>query len=178
MSSQVKGALILLGAMVSFSASSALGKLASDQVSFSQVVLARGLVGLVILGAVAWRRKLSLAGVNRRLLVLRGVCGTTAMLLYFWALSEIPVADTMLLNQTTPVFVLPLAAFFLKERISWKHGVLVALALAGVIMVIRPTGGAISAAGVVALLSAFFAACAYVVVRRLARTDHPLTIVF
>lgn len=178
MSSQVKGALILFAAMVSFSASSALAKVASDTVPYAEIIFVRGLVGLAILLPLAWKSRISLAGVRRGLLILRALCGTAAMFLYFYALSSLPVADTMLLNQTTPVFVLPLAALVLKERITWRHAVLVAVALAGVTVVIRPTGDISSIAGGIALISALFAACAYVVVRKLAATDHPITIVF
>ncbi len=163
---------------MSFSSSSALAKIACTEVPFSEAVFFRGLVGMVILALLAWKRKISLAGKRRGLLVARGLFGTTGMLLYFFALSQIPIADTMLLNQATPIFVLPLAALFLKERISWRHIVLVVAAIAGVAIVIRPSGDFVNIPGLVALSSAFFAASAYVLVRKLTQTEHPLTIVF
>ena len=178
MSSQVKGALILGLAMLSFSASSALVKVACAHVPVMEVVFVRGIFGAIILFALARHKSVPLAGKRKGLLLARGVCGTAAIMLYYHALTRIPVADAMLLNQAAPIFVLPLAAIFLKERITWRHGLFVLLALFGVTVVIRPSTELINVPGVIALTSAFFAACAYVLVRKLTATEHTLTIVF
>jgi drug/metabolite transporter (DMT)-like permease len=178
MTTQVKGALLMLLAMLSFSASSALAKVACEEVSFSHAVLFRGIVGVIALGAYARWRGVSLAGRRRGLLLARGALGTGAMLMYFYALTSIPVADAMLLNQATPIFVLPMAALFLRERVTWRLILLVAVALIGAAMVIRPSGQMVNVPGLVALGSAVLAAGAYVLVRELTRTESSLTIVF
>ena len=178
MSLQVKGALILGLAMLAFSASSALVKVACAHVPVMEVVFVRGISGAIILFALATYKRVPLGGKRKGLLLTRGVCGTVAIMLYYHALTRIPVADTMLLNQAAPVFVLPLAAIFLKERITWRHGLFVLMALFGVTVVIRPSTELVNVPGMVALSSAFFAACAYVLVRKLTATEHTLTIVF
>lgn len=178
MSSQVKGALILGLAMLSFSASSALVKVACAHVPVMEVVFVRGLTGAIILFAVARYKRVSLGGKRKGLLLARGACGTMAIIFYYNALAKIPVADGMLLNQSTPIFVLPLAAIFLKERITWRHGLFVLLAIIGVIVVIRPSTELVNVPGVMAITSALFAAGAYILVKKLTATDHTLTIVF
>ena len=160
MNSQVKGALILGLAMLAFSASSALVKVACAHVPVMEVVFVRGISGAIILFAMARHKRVSLGGKRKGLLLARGACGTVAIMLYYNALMRIPVADTMLLNQSAPVFVLPLAAIFLKERITWRHGLFVLLALFGVTVVIRPSADMVNVPGMLALTSAFFAACA------------------
>jgi drug/metabolite transporter (DMT)-like permease len=175
---QVRAALFLGGAMLSFSAMGMLVKWAGQEIPAVEQVFFRGLVGMTILGILAWRRGVDLRGRNRRLLLLRGVAGTTALILFFHAVTRIPVAEAILLNQATPIFVLPLAAWLLEERIGWRHGLWAAVALAGVTIVLRPGLEEFNLPGLAALVSALFAAVAYVTVRRLAGSESSLTIVF
>ncbi len=175
---QIRAALFLGGAMLSFSTMGMLVKWAGQEIPAVEQVFFRGVVGMAILGTMAWRRGVDLRGGNRRLLLLRGVAGTTALLLFFFATTRLPLAEAILLNQATPIFVLPMAAWLLKERIGWRHGLWAAVALAGVFLVLRPGFVDFNLPGVLALVSALFAAVAYVTVRRLAGTESPLTIVF
>lgn len=175
---RLKAALLLVGAMLSFSTMGVLVKWAGGEIPAIQQVFFRGLVGMAILGTLARRRGVDLRGRNRRLLLLRGLAGTAALILFFHAVTRIPVAEAVLLNQATPIFVLPLAAWLLKEQIGWRHVVLAAAALAGVVLVIGPAIGSINVPGALALASAAFAAVAYITVRRLAGSESSLTIVF
>jgi len=175
---QVKAALLLAGAMLSFSSMGVLVKWAGGEIPAIEQVFFRGLVGMAILGTMAWRRGVDLRGRNHRLLLLRGLVGTAALILFFHAVTRIPVAEAVLLNQATPIFVLPMAAWLLKERIGWRHWLLAAVALGGVTLVLRPGFGGFNLPGMLALLSAAFAAVAYITVRRLAGSESSLTIVF
>jgi drug/metabolite transporter (DMT)-like permease len=174
---QVRGALILALAVLCFSAMSALGKLAGQQVPSIEIVFFRSLVGTPIILLMALHKRASLIGRRKGLLFVRSLSGTLAMLGFFYALTEIPVADAVLLNQTAPVFVLPMAAIYLGERITWRHVVLALTALVGAALVIRPSFDVINVPGLVAFGSAFFVAIAYVTIRKLTATEHPLTIV-
>lgn len=177
MKPEIKGPLILLAAVFSFSAMSALVKAAGVSVPTAEIVFFRGLVGLPILLAVAARKKVSLKGNRRWLLFWRGLTGTIALFMLFHAVTRLPVANAMLLNQSTPIFVLPMAMLFLKERVTWQHALLVLLAFAGVALVINPSTAEPNLPGLLALGSAVFAATAYTMVRKLTETEHTLTIV-
>ena len=178
MSEQIKGALWVFGAMLSFSLMSAFVKLASDEVSAQQSVFVRGIVGIVWVYATAKYRKVNLWGNRRGLLAARALAGTIALVLVFYAFTKIPTANAMLLNQAVPVFMIPLAVLFLKEKTSIVHILLIFLALAGAALVLNPNINDFNLPGYLALLSAFFAAVAYLLVRKLNATEHPLTIVF
>jgi drug/metabolite transporter (DMT)-like permease len=156
---------------------SALVKVGGVGIPTAEIVLFRSLFGLPLLLLAARREGADLRGVNRKLLLLRAVTGTTAVVFLFYAVARIPVGEAMLLNQCTPIFALPLAALVLGERITWKHVALAAVALLGVVMVIRPGRGFVNVPGLVALASALFSAAAYVCVRRLTATDATTTIV-
>lgn len=173
----IRGALYLSAAMLSFSLMSTLVKLAGTGIPTVEVVFVRGLVGLPVLLVLARREGVDLRGVNRRLLLARALIGTTAVMLLFYAAPRIPVGEAMLLNQSTPIFALPLAALFLRERITWRHAALAAVALAGVALVVKPGAGFLNVPGLAAFASAGFSAAAYVCVRRLTATDATTTIV-
>ena len=178
MSPPIKGALIMVGAALSFSVMGMLVKVASPEVPTMEAIFFRGLVGLPIVVIAARRRGVRLRGNRRWLLAGRGVFGSIGLVMFFYALGRIPVADSLLLNQATAIFVLPLAAIFLRERITALHIALVLLALGGAILVIRPGGDVTNVAGFVGLGSALFAGMAYVLIRKLTATESTLTIVF
>ncbi|MCU0663743.1 MAG: DMT family transporter [Myxococcota bacterium] len=173
-----KAALLLAGAMVSFSAMAATAKLTSPAIPFVETVFFRGVVGLPVLYFLARRKKTDLRGRHKGRLLLRGLAGTAALFLLFYAVTVIPVANALLLNQATPIFVLPLSALILAERITWRKTLLAFLALVGAALVIKPGANIASFASLLALCSAAFAAIAYVQVRLLTRTENTLTIVF
>jgi drug/metabolite transporter (DMT)-like permease len=178
MNRQVKGAVLVLVAMTAFSLMSTFVKLAGSEVSSIESVFVRGLIGCIWIYTYARHKKVNLWGNRKGLLAARGVSGTIALVMVFWAFTQIPTANAMLLNQATPIFMVPLAVIFLKERTSAKHLGLILIALVGVGLVLKPDFGAFNIPGAVALASAFFAALAYLLVRKLNETEHPLTIVF
>jgi drug/metabolite transporter (DMT)-like permease len=174
---RVKAAVLLTAAMLSFSLMSALVKVVGSRIPAVEVVCFRSLMGFLVLLPLALRERASLLGTNRKLLAARGLFGTTAVLLLFYAVTRIPVGEAMLLNQSTSIFALPLAALFLGERITWKHIALVVVALVGVALIVRPGDELLNVPALAALASAAFAAEAYICVRKLTATDATTTIV-
>jgi len=98
---------------------------------------------------------------------------------------HLPLADATVLQYTNPVWTALLAAWLLKERMRTIEVLLVLCSLLGVVVIARPSflfgsGAArldLFAVGV-ALSGAIMSAAAYVIVRKLSRTEHPLTIIY
>lgn len=178
MKSAFKGPALLVTAMFMFAAMGIFVKSAGKQVPTSEIVVFRCLASMIAIFGLSRKEKISLKGNRRGLLFLRGAFGTAALFMFFYAMTRIPVADTILLNQTAPVFILPLAALFLKEKISARHVFFVATALVGVAFVIKPQGDMMNYPAFLALFSAVFSAFAYMLIRKLTETEHPLTIVY
>jgi drug/metabolite transporter (DMT)-like permease len=176
-----RNGFVLMGlSALLFSGMSALAKLASAALPPSEVVLFRGLMATALL--LGWHfarggRPAGLVGHHRGLLLLRGVSGALALLLYFFALSGMPVADASLLNNCAPLFVILLAAPFLGERLPRRQLVAVPVILAGVALVIRPSLEFLNWYGLAAFASAALAAVAYLCVRRITRQENPLVVV-
>ena len=103
---------------------------------------------------------------------------------FFWAVMHLPLADTTTFHFTNPVFGALLAALVLGEVLGKWEIFLVLLSLGGVVMIARPEflfgggEGLPPVAVAVALTGAVLSAGAYVVTKRLTRTNDPLVIVF
>jgi len=118
--------------------------------------------------------------VNRgRRLAGRGLLGFGGLSSLYIALSRLPLADATTLQNAMPVTTALLAWWLLGERIGWSTGAAIVCGLAGVALVVHPTGAGLDPVGVVAALCGVVcSSLAYVTVRRLVRTEHPLVIVF
>ncbi|MEX1316580.1 MAG: DMT family transporter [Synechococcaceae cyanobacterium] len=179
---------MLLSAL-SFSLMGICVKQVGSRIPAAEVVLARALVSLALSWWLLRRAGISPWGQRRGLLIWRGAIGSVALLCVYVALSELPLASATVLQYLYPTFTALLAWLLLGERVGRQVLVAVALGWAGVLLVAQPgqlfaaTAAATTAAlppgaVLVAVGGALGTAVAYVSVRTLAASEHPLVIVF
>lgn len=179
------GVRYMLAAAFFFSLMSLLVKLAGRFVPSQEIVLARGIVSLVLSYWLVKRARISPWGHRKWILILRGVFGFAAMSCFYYALTQLPIAEATVLHFTNPLWTALFAAVFLRERLSpWVLGPIF-VSFVGVILVTRPAflfgdaASQVNAIGVgVALLGAMLGALAYVSVREASKTEDALVIVF
>ncbi|XP_036593101.1 solute carrier family 35 member G1 [Trichosurus vulpecula] len=75
---------------------------------------------------------------KRIFLLLRGVFGSTAMILLYYAFQLMPIADATVITFTTPVFTSLFAWIYLKEKYSLWDLFFTLFAIAGVVLIARP----------------------------------------
>lgn len=167
-----------------FALMSVLVKSLGARLPTQEIVFARSFVSLALSYWLVRRAGVPPLGTRRGLLVLRGLWGFAALSCVFYAVSHLPLAEATVIQYLHPVFTAVLAAIWLGERPGRTLGVSLALSISGVLLVTRPgfLFGDLAApldpvAAGVALLGAFFSACAYVGVRSLTATEHPLVVV-
>lgn len=102
----------------------------------------------------------------------------TGQFTWFWAITQIPLAEVFALEFTTPLWVALLAPLILRERMTLPRLAAVVLGFLGALIVIRPAGMTISAGTASALACAIGYAFAYIAMKQLTRTERPLTILF
>ena len=185
----------MLSSALSFSLMGVCVKALGGRIPVGEVVLARSAVSLVLSVAMLRQAGLNPWGERRGLLVLRGVIGTGALLCVFAALAQLPLAPATVLQYLQPTFTAVLAWLVLRERIGLRMllaallGWLAVLALSNpneLMALLGPLGRWLGQwqqplpwEGVLlAIAGALLSACAYVSVRALGRTEHPLVIVF
>jgi drug/metabolite transporter (DMT)-like permease len=161
-----------------FAVMGVLVKFSSQKLPFLVAVFFRTFIGLVLLLPYVIRLRLLSNIVQHRLLLLRSFFGFLALTLFFYALDMLPLSNAVVLNFSSPVFVVPLSYIFLKEKKSYSVFFFVVIAFLGAGLLVAPDFSAIDINAVIGLSSAFFAAIAYVIVRTLSRTEKSIVIVF
>lgn len=150
-----------------------------------EIVAARALVSLILSYLDVKRKKISIWGNNKKLLLLRGTVGTMALMCVYYAVTALPLAEATILQYVHPVFTALLGVLFLKERIQGATMICIALCLLGVGLMVQPnmsdsiTAQALPIHSVmIALLGAFGSSIAYVIVRKLSQTEDSSVIIF
>lgn len=176
--------LAMLASALSFSLMGVCVKQVGGRIPAAEVVLVRALMNVLLSWLLLRRAGISPWGQRRGLLIVRGAIGSVALLCVYVALTELPLASATVLQYTYPTFTALLAWLMLGERIGRRVLLAVLLGWSGVLLVARPAeimGSVASLAGpavLIAVAGAFCTALAYVSVRSLARSEHPLVIVF
>lgn len=154
--------------------------LSQEGVGPAETVFARFFLGLVFIGAICVVRKRWLTTFQPGLLLLRGVLGGAAVLLYFISIQKSGAARGTLLNYTYPIWA-NLFSVFLGRRPSAAFWLGLAIALLGLWLLIVPAKGFGSAPFGVGeasgLMSAFLSGAAVLTVKELRKTDETLTII-
>jgi drug/metabolite transporter (DMT)-like permease len=149
-----------------------------DHIPAHELVFFRALVTFVICFALIRKARLSPWGVNRPILILRGLAGTGSLFLFFYTLQILPLASAVSLQFLSPIFTILIAGFFLKEPANIKQWVFFTLAFSGVFL-IKGFDLQVSNFGMIlAVLGAVGSAIAYTFVRVLKSTDDPVVIIF
>lgn len=106
-----------------------------------------------------------------RLHGLRAAVTVGAMLLFFWAVTLMPLGDAVALSLTGPLFATAGAAFFLSEAVGWRRWSAILVGLSGALLVVQPEGGGIGLGATLVLASALFGAADWLILKRLAGAE-------
>jgi len=169
--------LFALGAAASFAAMAACVRVVAEALPLAEVLFLRNALSLLLLAPLLIRRGVSWRTKRLHLHLLRALSGLAAMALYFFAIHHLPLADAILLNYTSPLFVVIAAYFWLHERPSREALLALALGFAGVGVLFHPSSAVASLAGAAGLGSGILAGIALTAVKRLAQTEPPERIV-
>ncbi len=149
-------------------------KLGASLFSAAELVFYRGAIALVLLWGFVLVRRLPLATSHWRAHLWRGLTGSVSLVLYFYAISVLPLATAVTLNYTSPLFLALILAFWAGERVHGPLYIALALGLAGVALLLRPSFEADQwLGGLAALASGAGAGMAYFHVRQLGRLGEP-----
>lgn len=154
-----------------------------------EIVAVRSIVSGIISYVDIKRKKIPLFGHNKALLIARGTVGSFALILVYYTITTLPLAEATLLQYLHPVFTAMLALFFLKETIQRSTMACIFISLLGLFIIIQPNlaQSNIPLDSVVhypwlsigtGVLGAFGSAVAYIIVKKLTQTDDSSVIIF
>ncbi len=175
----VRGVLWMTAAMFAFTIVTVTIRELMQSFPALEVVLFRSVLGLVFLAP--WLYRAGLVELRTRrwgLYLVRAAVLLGAQLTWYFAVSEIPLADATALHFTLPLFGVILAVVVLGERAGPYRWLATAVGFAGALVIVRPGFAAVEPAAVAALVSAGFYAGNGIATKSLLRTEPVNRVLF
>ncbi len=174
----VAGMFWMFAAGLSFVVMTALVKSLGSTVHPIQAAFLRFAFGLIFL--LPALRLIVTTHLTRRHLVLFGVRGgvhAVAVMLWFFSMTQIPLAEVTAMNYMTPVYITLGAALFLGEKLAFRRIAAICVALIGVAIVLRPGFREISAGHLTMLFTSLLLGASYLLAKTLVRDLPPSVVV-
>lgn len=174
-----KAVLYMLVSALAFAVMGAMVKLSGNIPVFEKVFF-RNLVSLILAYAMLRNNQAKMFGEkeNRKLLMARALLGLVGVAMYFYAINNLILADSAMLNKLSPFFVTLFACWFLKEKLSPIQIPALIVVFIGALLIMKPQFDLSILPAAAGALSAMTAGAAYTIVRYLKNKEHPSTIVF
>jgi drug/metabolite transporter (DMT)-like permease len=153
---------------LNFVAVTALVKHVGNDIPAAQSAFLRYVLGLVFL--LPMIRPILRARLTRRqmkLFTLRGAAHTVAVILWFYAMTRIPIAEVTAMNYLNPVYVTIGAALFMGEELPPRRLAAVVMALIGALIILRPGLRELNSGHLAMIFTAIAFAIGYMITKRL-----------
>ncbi|WP_195818488.1 DMT family transporter [Roseobacter sp. MH60115] len=174
----VVGIFWMLVTGLCFIAVTALVKHMGTRVPPAESAFLRYLMGLIFLiPAIGALRAAHLTPRQWRLFGLRGVMHGIGVILWFYAMARIPIADVTAMNYLAPIYVTIGAALFLGERLAFRRIAAILAALAGAFLILRPGFREISSGHLAMLATAIAFGGSYLTAKVMADEVKPAVVV-
>jgi drug/metabolite transporter (DMT)-like permease len=179
-SANLKGAAWMLASAVTFAAMTTLIKFLGADYPAALQTFYRNAAGMVVLLPVILRHRGAAFATSRpSILIFRAFAGTLGTILSFYAFQKMPLADANALSFTRTLWLVPLAAFVVREKVGALRITAALAGFVGVLVMIRPGAGghfAVGAPALAMLASAFLFAFTVTGMKVLTRDHAPMVI--
>jgi drug/metabolite transporter (DMT)-like permease len=166
----------MLASAVTFTVMTTLIKFLGDEYPAPLQAFYRQSAGLLVMLPVMLRDPAATFRTSRPgILLFRATAGTLAMILAFYAYQKLPLADANALSFTRALWVVPLAAFVLKEHVGPRRITATIVGFLGALLMIQPAAGSeLGWPAAAALISSFLVAITITGMKVMTR-DHSAT---
>ena len=138
-----------------------------------ELVFFRSFLSLMITLLIIKLKNINPWGKNKQLLILRGVLGTLALICIFYAIRNMPLSISTVIQYTYPIFISIFAGIFIKEKITRNIIFALIIAWIGILIILNPSQLSNISVEIeiisilIAFLGAICTALAYVTVKKL-----------
>lgn len=157
----------MLAAGLLFAITGAFAKLLSESMSSLEVSFFRNITGLIIILLSLSKSPLNNIGGKPFLLFFRGFIGFVALLMYFYNIAHIPLAEAQTFSKTSPIFTAIFSYLILKERLNIIAWFGVFIGFIGILFITGFDITNLSKTDFLGILSGVGAALAYTSIREL-----------
>jgi drug/metabolite transporter (DMT)-like permease len=181
MTATSRGILALVLGIAIFSIQDVILKLLSGEYPLHQAMVIRSLTALPCHLAIVWwfdGRLSTITTPGWPKMLARGLLNFVAYTAYYLGLAYLPLADTIALFFTSPLFITLAAIVLLGERASTPSLIAVVAGFAGVLLVVKPGGAGFDLAAVLPILGALGYALSMIAAGRLGRTESAAAMAF
>ena len=167
-----KGILLIVSAAFCFACMAAFVRLSGDLPTFQKSFF-RNFIALIVATAILVREGEGFRPASRQnwpFLLARAAFGTAGLLMNFYAVDHLLLADATMLNKMSPFFAVIASYFILKENISPVQGLSLVGAFVGALFIVKPSFSNMDlGASLIGLLGGLGAGLAYTFVRLLGK---------
>lgn len=148
-----------------------------------ELVFFRCVISLVICITIIKRKKIPFFGNNKKWLLIRGLAGSTGLTLFFFTLTNLPMAIATVIQYMSPVFTIIFAIYLNNQKVKPIQWLFFLIALIGVYVIgfVGKSENEIVHFNpiwiLVGLTSAVFSGIAYNAIIKCKTTDQPITVV-
>ena len=154
-----------------------------NRIPIFELVFFRSLLSLIITLLIINIKNINPLGNNRPLLVLRGLLGTIALISIFYAIRNMPLSISTVIQYTYPIFISIFAGIFINEKITRNIIIASIIGWLGILIIINPIQ--LSNINVeveytsifIAFLGSICTALAYITVKKLSFTEDVYVII-
>jgi drug/metabolite transporter (DMT)-like permease len=167
-------ACMVLG-IAGLSCMDALGKRVAAHYSVFQMLAIRSTVALTLILAflAATRGLRALRTRQPRGHALRALCGLVAFVTFYASLRHLPLADAVAIAFASPFLITALGKFALKEEVSPRQWLAIAVGFLGMLVIVRPGGSGFHPAALLVMVCSVAYAGLMVLTRWMTRPDRP-----
>ena len=172
LSNNLRGALLMMGAMCAYTFNDAFMKSLADEIPLFQAILFRGfgaILCLTIMCKMLGQLRFDLSARDWGLMLLRTIGEVGGTYFFLTALFNMPIANVSAILQVLPLSVSLAAALFLGEALGWRRITAIAIGFAGVLLIIQPGGADFSSYSFYALAAVAGVTLRDIAVRRMSR---------
>jgi drug/metabolite transporter (DMT)-like permease len=178
--SPLKSICYLIGGVFVFSLQDVIIKWISGKYPVHEIVLIRSFFAIIPILFIAYLEGgLHLLRTNHYVThIIRSFLMFGAYICFYLSLAALPLAETVSLFFSAPIFITILSVTSLDEKVEFRSWIAVLVGFFGVIIMLRPSSKMIDPAAFLALLAAFLYAIASIITRRLGKTENGVSLAF
>lgn len=158
-SASLKAGFWMLGAVFSFSLMAISGRELGGELNSFEIMLWRSLAGILIVLAFAWQFNTldQIKFTHLNLHALRNISHFFGQTLWYFAVTQITLAQLFAFEFTAPLWVALMAPLFLKETFTKRKFLAICVGFSGILIIARPEAGSLS----IGMLAAIFCAVGF-----------------
>ena len=170
--SNLRGCLWMVAGGLLFVAVTVLVRMLGSDMPAVQAAFIRYLVGVMLLLPMIWRLRWRLVSRHSYgLFALRGLLHGAAVMLWFFAMARIPLAEVTAIGFSTPVITALGAIFIFREQVRLRRMLAIAAGFVGTLVILRPGFQVLETGALAQLTAAFFFAGSFLLTKKMTERE-------